>query len=85
MVGTLDADEVVIDQRLVEGNQRRGPDPPLSQTRGGVEDGGIGHQTGIDGHEKVVRRAQVDLDLGIFEDAAQRRVAFARGMAVAAG
>ena len=85
MVGTLDANKFVIDQRLVEGNQRRGTNSSLSQTRGGVEDGGVGHQAGIDVHEEVVRRAQVDLDLGIFEDAAQRRVAFARGMAVAAG
>ena len=79
MVGTLDADEFVIDQRLVEGNQRRGTDLPLSQTGGGVEDGGIGHQTGIDRHKEVVRRALFDLYLGIFEDTAQRRVAFARG------
>ena len=78
VVGTFDMQQFMIDQLLIKRNHGRGTDATSTQTRGGVQNGSIGHQTGIQGHKEVVGRTQFNLYLGIFQYASQRRIGLER-------
>ena len=78
MVGTFDMQKFMIDQLLIKRNHGRGTDPTSTQTSGSIQNGSIGHQTGIQGHKEVVGRAEFNLDLGIFQYTSQRRIGLER-------
>ena len=78
LIGTFDMQQFMINQLLIKRNHGRGTDATSTQTSGGIQNGGIGHQTGIQGHKEVVGRTQFNLYLGIFQYASQRRIGLER-------